>query len=119
MLKVYAYEKCSTCREALGFLKKKNIPFQLVEIRKTPPKLKELESLLKASGDHLKKLFNTSGMDYRAQELGEKLPNMSAREALGLLSKNGNLVKRPVAIDGSRGIFLVGFDTVKWTEKLK
>ena len=46
--------------------------------------------------------------------LKEKLANMTDEEAIKLLSKNGNLIKRPFAIAGNRG--LVGFKEVEWDE---
>lgn len=60
----------------------------------------------------LRKLFNTAGRDYRELRLGERLPAMSVEEALALLAKNGNLVKRPFALGDGFG--LVGFDEKAW-----
>ena len=67
------------------------------------------------AGD-LRKLFNTSGLDYKALNLKDKLPGMSETEAIGLLSKNGNLVKRPFAL--SERIGLVGFKEDVWKATL-
>ena len=55
----------------------------------------------------IRKLFNTSGSDYKALKLSEALPGMSERDVLELLSKNGNLVRRPFLIGES--VRLVGF----------
>jgi arsenate reductase len=60
-------------------------------------------------------LFNSSGLDYRALGLKDTLPGMSDEEALRLLAGNGNLIKRPCAIDASRGVALVGFQEEAWT----
>ncbi len=60
----------------------------------------------------LKRLFNTSGMDYRALGLKDRLPGMSEEEALELLTSNGNLVKRPFALGNGKG--LVGFRPKEW-----
>ena len=62
----------------------------------------------------IKKLFNTSGVDYRAINLKEKLPKMSDAEALELLGRNGNLVKRPFVVSGDSGT--VGFREEVWRE---
>tara|TARA_Y100000815_G_scaffold45468_1_gene37419 strand:- start:458 stop:604 length:147 start_codon:yes stop_codon:yes gene_type:complete len=48
--------------------------------------------------------------------LKEKLPNMTKTEAIDLLSKNGNLIKRPFVIVGDRG--LVGFKEKEWGERI-
>ena len=57
-------------------------------------------------------LFNTAGADYRALGLGAKLSKLSEAEALALLAKNGNLVKRPF-LSGD-GVNLVGFNEIEW-----
>lgn len=64
----------------------------------------------------LKKLFNTSGQDYKAMNMKEKLPKLNESEALHLLSQNGNLVKRPFVLAPNAG--WVGFDEAMWQKKL-
>jgi len=54
--------------------------------------------MLAARGGDARKLCNTSGRDYRALQLGEKLPTMSETAVLTLLAGNGNLIKRPFLI---------------------
>ena len=44
----------------------------------------------------------------------EKLPQMSEHDLLKELAANGNLVKRPVAIDSVRGIAVNGFKEAEW-----
>ncbi len=114
MLKVYAYKNCSTCRKALQFLESRKIPHTVVPIRETPPTVAELKMALKSAGE-IRRLFNTSGQDYRSLDLKNKLPSMNEEQALALFSKNGNLVKRPFAIGNNR--VLVGFKEEEW-EKL-
>ena len=62
----------------------------------------------------LKKLFNSSGMDYRILGMKDVLPTLSEEEALKLLSENGNLVKRPLVIteDGA----INGYKEELWAE---
>lgn len=109
MLKFYGYKGCDTCRKARKDLEAKGIPFLEFAIRETPPTLQELRAMLQACEGNIKKLFNTSGQDYRALQLGTKLPSMSEEEALTLLTSNGNLVKRPFLIDEANGIYQVGY----------
>ena len=71
---------------------------------------------LESRGGSLRSLFNSSGQDYRALNLKDQLSAMSRDEAFTLLSANGNLVKRPFAIDSDAGIFLIGFDEAEWTD---
>lgn len=113
MLKLYTYQKCSTCRDAVQWLKERGIAFTELAIRETPPPVSELKAMLKSRGS-LTKICNTSGMDYRALGLAEKLPAMTTDAVLTLLSGNGNLIKRPFALDPQRGIFLTGFKKPEW-----
>ena len=39
MLKVYTYQGCSTCRNAVKWLKSQSIEFAEIPIRETPPNL--------------------------------------------------------------------------------
>lgn len=116
MLKVYTYAKCGTCRKAVKFLKAHDVAFQEVPIRETPPTMAELKAMLAARGGELRKLFNTSGLDYKAQGLSTKLPTLSENESLQLLAGNGNLVKRPFAI--GKDVHLTGFDEEVWRTAL-
>jgi arsenate reductase len=111
MLKAYAYSKCETCRKALKFLRQRSIAFQEFSIRETPPTILELKAMLRACGN-VRRLFNTSGADYKALRISERLSKVSEAGALELLTKNGNLVKRPF-LTGD-GVNLVGFDEAEW-----
>lgn len=113
-MKLYTYQACSTCKAAVKWLRARGIAFDEIPIRETPPTLAELRSMLSAHGGELRPLFNTSGLDYRALGLKDKLPAMTKDEALKLLSETGNLVKRPFAIDTKRGIHLTGFREDEW-----
>ena len=113
-MKVYVYKKCDSCRKALKWLESCEIDYEEVPIRETPPSLGELRFALEHVDGGLRKLFNTSGMDYRALDLKTKLPAMGESEALELLASNGNLIKRPFLIDENAGVALVGFKQDAW-----
>ncbi len=112
MNKFYQYKKCSTCVKASKFLKENSVNFKDIAIVENPPSLPELKKMLKSYDGELKKLFNTSGVQYRELNMKEKLPSMSEAQALELLSKNGKLIKRPVFI-GEKGM-RVGFKKEEW-----
>lgn len=113
---VYTYSGCATCRRAVKWLRAEGIEFREKAIRETPPSRAELQHMLTAVGGDLRRLFNTSGKDYREQKLSALLPAMSVADALGRLHGNGNLVKRPFLIDD--GLGLVGFDEAEWRQAL-
>ncbi len=96
----------------MKFLEAKGVEFQEVPIREQPPTKAELKRMLEIYGGDLRKLFNTSGLDYKALNMKDKLPKLSVDEALALLSQNGNLVKRPFALTDKTG--LVGFKPEEW-----
>ncbi len=116
MQTVYTYAKCSTCRDALKWLDQHEVPYRVKAIRETPPTTAELESALQLMGGDLRKLFNTSGQDYRELGLKDRLPTLSETAAITLLSENGNLVKRPFLIGD--GIALAGFKPEIWQKNL-
>tara|TARA_B100001029_G_scaffold38356_1_gene29570 strand:- start:4499 stop:4849 length:351 start_codon:yes stop_codon:yes gene_type:complete len=113
-LKVYAYKNCDTCRKAKKFLKAEGIDYELIPIREQPPTKSELKTMLACYKGNIRKLFNTSGGDYKSMNMKEKLPGMSNSEAIDLLSKNGNLIKRPFALLGKIGT--VGFNKTIWED---
>ncbi|MBC8128119.1 MAG: arsenate reductase family protein [Gloeobacteraceae cyanobacterium ES-bin-144] len=117
MLTVYVYQKCCTCRNALKWLADHEIAHTTKAIRETPPTSAELRTALALIGGDLKKLFNTSGEDYRTLGLKDQLSNLTDSEALELLATNGNLVKRPFLIGD--GIALTGFKPAVWENALR
>ena len=62
----------------------------------------------------IKKLFNTSGEQYKELKIKDKVGKMTEAQAITLLSGNGRLVKRPVAVKGDR--VTVGFDENEFRE---
>lgn len=111
-LKIYHYEKCDACRRALKFLQRHGVDYTAVPIREHPPSRAELKRMLDVYRKDVRRLFNTSGRDYRERNLKERLPAMSEEEALRLLSENGNLIKRPFVLSGQTG--RVGFKEEEW-----
>lgn len=116
MLKVYLYKSCQSCVKAKRFLDSRQVDYEALAIRQTPPSIDELRHVLQHSEYQLKHLFNRSGRDYRELNLKDRLHLMSTDEALLLLSQTGNLVKRPFVVTQASG--LVGFDELVWSDFL-
>lgn len=106
-MQFFGYKKCGTCRKAEKFLDEHNIEYKFIDITEQAPSVAQLKKILKQDGMEMKKLFNTSGVMYRELGMKDKLSQMTEAEALELLSKNGKLVKRPIAIHGNHST--VGF----------
>jgi arsenate reductase-like glutaredoxin family protein len=70
---------------------------------------------LKASGKTFKNLFNTSGEQYRALKIGDRIKaGMTEQEAIALLAKNGKLIKRPFLLTAKGGT--TGFQAETWND---
>lgn len=115
-MKIYTYKGCSTCRNAVKWLHSKGLEFEELPIREQPPTRHELETMLNHVGGQLRRLFNSSGQDYRSMGLKDRLPQLSTSEALELLQQNGNLIKRPFLLTDDWGT--VGFKESTWSEYL-
>jgi len=107
MIKFYGYKKCSTCRKAEKYLENRSTEYEFIDITENPPPQSTLRNIAQQAEVELKKLFNTSGVQYRELKIKEKLPGMTDKEILKLLAGNGRLVKRPLITDGRKST--VGF----------
>ena len=110
------YPKCTTCRKAKAWLEEQNISFTLRDIKEENPTEEELQSWWQRSGLPLRKFFNTSGLQYKALGLKDKLPTMTEAEQIALLSSDGMLVKRPLLV--GEDFVLTGFREAEWTQAL-
>ena len=105
-MKLFSYNKCGTCRKAKKLLDACKVSYYEIDITENPPPKSVLKKAIKAKG--IKKLFNTSGEQYKKLGIKDKIGTMTEAQALGLLVRNGRLIKRPIAVDGNR--ITVGFD---------
>jgi arsenate reductase len=83
------------------------------DLDKAPLSLDEIEALI---GDRDFKLFlNPRNELYREKKMAERSP--ARGEAIALMSKNPNLIKRPILLRG--GKILLGFDEDAYRKLLK
>lgn len=108
------YPKCSTCQKAKKWLDEKSISYSERDIKLENPSYEELKEWYQKSNLPLKRFFNTSGLLYKSLALKDKLPAMSEDEQLKLLSGDGMLVKRPLAVLDDK--ILIGFREKEWAE---
>ena len=116
-MKYICYPKCSTCKKAQAWLDAKGLTYELRDIKEDKPSREELVEWYQKSGLPLKRFFNTSGLQYKALGLKDKLSAMSEEEQLDLLATDGMLVKRPIAV--GEDFVLVGFKEAEWIEVFK
>lgn len=110
------YPKCTTCQKARAWLDEHHITYNFRDIKLENPTYDELAAWHEHSGLPLKKFFNTSGLQYKALGLKEKLPAMSEAEQLALLATDGMLVKRPLLV--GENFVLTGFRATEWEARL-
>ena len=111
------YPKCSTCQKAKAWLDERGISYELRDIKTDNPTAEELTLWYRKSGLSLKKFFNTSGLQYKALGLKDKLSAMSEAEQIALLATDGMLVKRPLLIGDA--FVLAGFRPADWEAALQ
>lgn len=110
------YPKCTTCQKAKKWLDERGIPYEARDIKLQNPTEAELREWFQKSGLPLKRFFNTSGLQYRALALKDKLPDMTQEEQFRLLATDGMLVKRPILV--SENFAVAGFKPAEWEEKI-
>ncbi|MBQ9552086.1 MAG: arsenate reductase family protein [Clostridia bacterium] len=110
------YPKCTTCQKAQKWLDEHGIGYELRNIKEDRPTETELRAWHERSGLPLKRFFNTSGLQYKALNLKDRLPAMSEDEQFALLAADGMLVKRPLLI--SDNAVLVGFKESEYEQTL-
>ena len=110
------YPKCTTCQKAKTWLAEQGTAADVRDIKLENPTAEELQKWWQMSGLPLKKFFNTSGLQYKALGLKDKLPTMTEEEQIALLATDGMLVKRPILV--GEDFVLVGFRQKEWEEKL-
>ena len=74
------YPKCSTCQKAKAWLQERGVAFDERDIKQDNPTEQELRAWHEKSGLPLKRFFNTSGLQYKALGLKDKLPAMTEDE---------------------------------------
>jgi arsenate reductase-like glutaredoxin family protein len=83
------------------------------DLDKLPLSEKELEELI--GGRDYKPFLNPRNELYREQNMGQKTP--SRAEAIRLMSRNPNLIKRPVVMRGDQ--IVLGLDEAAYRKLLK
>ena len=95
---------CATCRKAARFLKKRGVKLDYRDITKDRLSATELEKLI-GRHDHEDFLRPRSAL---FQKLNMKDNPPSRREAIRLMAKHPDLIRRPVVVAGGRVV--IGYD---------
>ena len=103
-VKFFHKPNCTSCRKARGLLQKKGVLLDFRNLDKERLTAKELERLI-GGRDH-REFLNTRSAMYRRKKM--KLSPPSRGEAIRMMAKEPNLIRRPVIVAGGRVV--LGFD---------
>lgn len=101
---LYAKKSCTQCKKAIAFLNKKGVAYQLKDIVHEPPPRSLLEKVIKA--ENIYASLNQRSTTYRENHLGKR--RTTKNEAIRLMLKDPNLIKRPLIIKDNKAY--QGFD---------
>ena len=103
-LKFLQKPTCTTCRKAKAYLEKLGADLELRNLDTERLSEAELERLI-GERDH-RQFLNTRNELYRTRRMKNKPPGRA--DAIKLMAKNPNLIRRPVVIRGEQ--VLLGYD---------
>lgn len=90
---------CATCRKARRFMEKRGYSLNYRDLVKDRLSASELQKLI-GKHDH-EDFLNPRSDIFRKKKMKDKPP--SRREAIGLMARNPDLIRRPVIVAGGRG----------------
>lgn len=112
-MKIYGIPNCDTVKKARTFLDKKNVKFDFIDFKKTPPTPEDISRWSKAFGDLP---VNKSGLTYKKhKDLFEKL---SEKEKISFLCSNSSMIKRPI-LEKNGKVLAFGFKEDEYTVLVK
>jgi arsenate reductase len=95
---------CTTCRKARKFMEKQGFQLYFRDLSENRLSVSELEKLI-GKRDYTN-FLNSRNQVYRKKKMKLKPP--SRREAIKMMAKEPNLIRRPVIVAG--GQVVIGFD---------
>ena len=95
---------CATCRKARRFLEKRGYKLNYRDLVKERLSASELQKLI-GKHDH-EDFLNPRSDVFRKKKMKDDPP--SRREAIGLMARNPDLIRRPVIVAGGRVV--IGYD---------
>lgn len=107
---LYAKKSCTQCKKAIAFLNKKGVQYQLKDIVHEPPPRSLLEKVIRA--ENIYASLNQKSTTYKDNQLGKR--RTTKNEAIRLMLKDPNLIKRPLIIKDNRAY--QGFDEASLIE---
>lgn len=110
MTTIYHNPRCSKSREALQILEAHNEAVEIIHYLDTPPTVEELQSLLTLLHKKPKDIVRKNETLWKEKYRDKKL---SGKRLLQILSKNPQLIERPIVIKKDKAIVARPPESVK------
>jgi len=107
---IYHNPRCSKSREALQILEAYNEAVEIIHYLDTPPTVEELQSLLTLLHKKPKDIVRKNEVLWKTKYRDKKL---SGKRLLQILSKNPQLIERPIVIKKDKAIVARPPESVK------
>ncbi|MEZ4874879.1 MAG: arsenate reductase (glutaredoxin) [Flavobacteriaceae bacterium] len=101
MTTIYHNPRCSKSREALQLLETHHEKVQVIHYLETPPSVEQLQEILELLGKRPIDLVRTKEPLWKERYQSKKL---SGKKLLQVLSKNPQLIERPIVIKNHKAI---------------
>ena len=108
MYQMYGIPNCDTVKKAIKALEAKNIEFEFINFKKTPPTNAQIKGWKEQLGDYP---VNTKGPTYR--KIKEEFEMATAAQKIKLLIENSSAIKRPI-LEKNGKMISIGFDQEKY-----
>lgn len=106
MLTLFISPSCTSCRKAKAWLTKHKVPFREHNIITSPLTREELMTILSFTENGTEDIISTRSKVF--QKLNIDVDDLPISELLTLITKNPNLLRRPILMDKKR--MQIGFN---------
>lgn len=103
-IRVFGKSTCKTTQKVVDWFNSHKIDIEQIDIISSPPSKDFLDS--NVASDNIKPFLNSRSKIYRENNMSSELPDK--KEAIKMMLKDPNLIKRPVIVTSSGNMF--GFD---------
>ena len=103
---MYGIKNCDAVKKARAWLDSRAIPYEFVDLKKTPPSADEIARWCHALGVNV--VLNQRGTTWKKLAASEQSSADSALGAIAILVARPSAIKRPIIETGSD--YLTGFD---------
>lgn len=104
MYRVFGIPNCNTVKKALNYLDSKDISYEFINFKKSPPTKEQIKTWMQAFGDLP---ANKRGPTFR--KIKEEFESATKAGKINLLIENSSAIKRPIVMKKSKTL-LFGFD---------